>query len=256
MAANGVVVLGGSRGIGQSLVRNFAAGGLKVCGTSRQGEGPQVSGVEWLACDVTDPASLESVKAWLNGCAGTRMVVQCAADAGPIGPIETVPIEDWWRCLEVNVFGLANALHVLLPTLGTSDFFFTFLGGGMGGPAPLLNSSAYMASKSAAATLIEVVARRQTGKGPSIIGISPGSYPTALARSVGAVSEVLDEVDASRLAEFLLGVAAEDGHRWSGRCLSANRDVISDLLSIAERDPDSLRMRRVDGSAVIASGAW
>ena len=256
MSVNSVLVVGGSRGLGRALVREFANRHLSVCGVFRSGEPPAIPGVEWLAGDVTAAESLDSANSWLRNGVERRMVILCAAESGPVGPIESVRLDQWQRALEVNVYGLAVALQVLLPSLGPSDLFVAFLGGGVGGPRPLLDSTAYTTSKAAVAALIEVVARSHLEQGPSIIGVSPGSYPTALARTTGVIKEVVDDFDASELSDFLLKIASEDSSRWSGRCLSAKRDDFHDLLQIDQGDVDSLRMRRVDGFSIAPVGSW
>ena len=256
VSSKSILVVGASRGIGRALVFDFAARGFSVCGVTRSGDGPQIPGVDWVAGDVTAVHSLIPANAWLEACKGPRLVLVCAASAGPRGAIESVNLHDWKSAIEVNVLGLANVLHVLLPSLGSSDSLFAFLGGGIGGPHPLLDSSAYTASKAAVAALVEAVGRSQTSDDPSIIGISPGSFPTELARRTGVHNEVIDQVDVSVLSEFLVTIVSEDCHRWSGRCLSPNRDNLSALLEINESDLDSLRMRRVDGGSIVSAGLW
>ncbi len=66
------VVVGGSGATGRVIVRELAAKGKRVRAVNRSGRAPVPEGVEAIAADATDPASMREV------CRGAAVVYHCA----------------------------------------------------------------------------------------------------------------------------------------------------------------------------------
>ena len=115
-----VLVTGASSGIGFDAAQALAARGHKVYAAARRVEKMEplkAKGIEVLRMDVTDEASMaEGVESILKN-EGRIDVLVNNAGYGFFGAIETVPMEEARRQLEVNVFGLARLCQLVLPTM-------------------------------------------------------------------------------------------------------------------------------------------
>lgn len=109
-----VLVTGASSGIGFDTARALAQLGHQVYGAARRVdrmEPLKADGVTPVALDVTSEESLQACVA----AVGPIDVLVNNAGYGYFGPIETVPMEDARRQLEVNLFGLARLCQLVLP---------------------------------------------------------------------------------------------------------------------------------------------
>lgn len=115
-----VLVTGASSGIGFDAAQALAARGHKVYAAARRVEKMEplkAKGIEVLRMDVTDEASMaKGVESILKN-EGRIDVLVNNAGYGFFGAIETVPMEEARRQLEVNVFGLARLCQLVLPTM-------------------------------------------------------------------------------------------------------------------------------------------
>ena len=113
-----VLITGASSGIGLSAARKLASQGHTVYGAARRVELMEgIPGVIPIRMDLTDKASMEAgVKAILKEEGRIDALVNNAG-YGSFGPLETVPMEEARRQMEVNVFALAELIKLVLPTM-------------------------------------------------------------------------------------------------------------------------------------------
>lgn len=109
-----ILVTGASSGIGAETARELAARGEIVYGAARRVE-LIPEGVIPLKMDVTDEASVRACVEQILQERGRIDVLVNNAGYGYFGAIETVPLEDARRQLEVNVFGLATLTRLVVP---------------------------------------------------------------------------------------------------------------------------------------------
>ena len=119
MKGNKVILLtGASSGIGFDAAQMLARQGHIVYAAARRVELMEplkADGVHIIRMDVTDEASMiQGVEAVIQA-EGRIDVLVNNAGYGFFGAIETVPLEEARRQLEVNVFGLARLTQLVLP---------------------------------------------------------------------------------------------------------------------------------------------
>jgi len=86
------LVTGASRGIGAAIAEAFASAGARTFGASRTGSA--LSGVEGLACDVADAASIKAALARIDGSGGRLdVLVNAAGISLPKPPRADAPAE-------------------------------------------------------------------------------------------------------------------------------------------------------------------
>jgi NAD(P)-dependent dehydrogenase (short-subunit alcohol dehydrogenase family) len=105
MTEGRIVVTGAASGIGAALVQNLAASGCKVIPLDRK----PVAIDPFVACDLTDPASIDAAAAAINGA-----IDGIACVAGVPGTLDAATV------LKVNYLGTRRLVEVLLPRLRDS----------------------------------------------------------------------------------------------------------------------------------------
>ncbi len=109
------LVTGASSGIGLEVARALVSRGYRVLGTTRNPDALQpssrVPGVEYLALDLTDRASIEACAR----AAGTVDVLVNNAGESQMGPLEELPLDAIDRLFQVNVLGAIQLTQLLLP---------------------------------------------------------------------------------------------------------------------------------------------
>jgi NAD(P)-dependent dehydrogenase (short-subunit alcohol dehydrogenase family) len=117
-------VTGGASGIGFALGRTFAEAGMKVilADIEKDALGAAVeslhsfeSDVRGVACDVTDPGSVERAAEAAHDAFGNIHVL--CNNAGVTGRegIDDISLDNWRWVLDVNVMGVLHGIRIFLP---------------------------------------------------------------------------------------------------------------------------------------------
>ena len=115
-----ILVTGASSGIGFDAAQTLARQGHCVYAAARRVELMEplkADGVHVLWMDVTDETSMQQSVDAVIQAEGRIDVLVNNAGYGYFGAIETVPIAEARRQLEVNVFGLARLTQLVLPQM-------------------------------------------------------------------------------------------------------------------------------------------
>ena len=171
-AGRRALVTGAGSGIGTACVDRLLADGHRVVGVDlRAGRMAQRAGVleAVVEIDVSDAAAVSAIE----GVDEIDIVVQCAAVAGPIGPLTEVSPTDWDRVMAVNVSGVVNVMRATLPPMVRRGWGrvvnIASIAGKEGNPA----QSAYSASKGAVIALTKSVAKELATTGVLVNAVAP-----------------------------------------------------------------------------------
>ena len=113
-----ILITGASSGIGYDAAQTLARQGHRVYAAARRVEKMEPLkefGAKVSRMDVTDEASMQQGVEAVMKAEGRLDVLVNNAGYGFFGAIETVPMEEARRQLEVNVFGLARLTQLVLP---------------------------------------------------------------------------------------------------------------------------------------------
>lgn len=202
------LVTGGGRGIGRAIAEALVAGGATVTVVGRDRatlEQAVAAGAAhgFVAADVTDAAAMK------------RAADTAARDRGPIdllvanaGGVETAPFAKsdaavFGRMLNLNVMGVVNTLHAVLPGMVERGFGRIVAVASTAGLKGYAYVSAYCAAKHAVVGLVRALALETARKGVTVNAICPGYTETDLvkesfagvsAKSGRSYDEVLAEV--------------------------------------------------------------
>lgn len=181
------LVTGGVSGIGLAIVDAFAQKGATVVvvdravpddTTAERTAGPAAE----LACDVTDPVSVDRAVAGVVRRFGRVDVLVNSAGVALLGPAEELPLDQWDRTLAVNLTGA----YVMSQRVGQ-----VMLAQGSGTVISLASQAAsvaldghvaYCASKAGLLGMTRVLALEWAGRGVTANTISPTVVLTPLGR--------------------------------------------------------------------------
>ncbi|CAA9310825.1 MAG: hypothetical protein AVDCRST_MAG61-1705 [uncultured Friedmanniella sp.] len=270
LAGQVAVVTGAGRGLGRAMALRLAAEGAHVAVAARSGD--QVAETARLvsegggratafSVDVSDAGAVEQMIAQVERDAGpVDLLVNNAAVITPLGPVWEVAPEEWWRLMEINVFGTflcARAVLAQMTTRGHGRIVNVASGAGIESPPYM---SGYVASKAAVIRLSEELAAQTEPHGIAVFAIDPGWMSTSmtdylanseqglrwapLARSLFG-SEA--HVPVSRAADLVVTLATGLADSLSGRFLTVWDDV-DELLGrrdqVLREDLLRVRLRR------------
>ena len=184
------MITGASRGIGRVLAEDLLSRGWRVAALGRDVE--LLSGLAAasppdrvlpLVADVTDGTAMAQAVAALHAIWRTPdLVIANAGSLTAVGPTWEADPDQWWHDMEVNVRGVFTTMRDVVPAMvARGSGRVVVMASGMGRfPSPW--TSAYGASKAAAAHLASSVAAELAGTGVSVFAISPGMVHTDMTR--------------------------------------------------------------------------
>lgn len=173
-----VLVTGASSGIGYETAKVLAQKGYQVFAAARRValmEPLKAFGVVPVALDVTSEDSLQAC----IGKVGDVDVLVNNAGYGFLGPVETVPMEEARRQLEVNLFGLARLCQLVLPGMRSRGHGRIINIGSVMGKAAMLFGGWYNVSKFAVEAFSDALRIEMKPFGVSVVLIEPGAIGTA-----------------------------------------------------------------------------
>lgn len=170
------LVTGASSGIGRATASALAARGYRVLGTSREPAGQRLDGVEFLALDLSSPASIEELAA----AAGDVDVLVNNAGESQSGPFEELPADALTRLFQVNVLGPVRLSQLLLPGMRERRYGRVVMVGSMLASFPLAYRSSYVATKAALKGFANGARHEFSPFGVWLTTVEPGSINTGI----------------------------------------------------------------------------
>jgi len=162
------VVTGSGQGIGRALVEKFCTEGMKAVvadvvpelvertTAELREQGHDVLGV---VTDVTDLSSVEAMRDVTLDAYGAIHILCNNAGIGSAseGQIWDHHVNDWRWSFDVNVMGVVNGIHAIVPTMLAQDAEGHVVNttSSNGGFTPLINSAVYATTKAAITTITE-----------------------------------------------------------------------------------------------------
>ncbi len=182
-----VLISGASTGIGRATaLRLDAAGWLVFAGVRREvdADSLRAEGSERLSPLLLDLTDAEQIAAGAReiaertGAAGLDGLVNNAGVGIP-GPLETIPMEDFRRQIEINMIGHVVVTKALLPSIRPARGRIVFISS-IGGLIAFPMNGAYHAAKFGIEALGDVFRQELGPSGISVSIIEPGSIETPI----------------------------------------------------------------------------
>lgn len=172
-----VLITGASSGMGKVMAQLLAQKGFTVYGVARRTEKMQdliQSGINVLSMDVTDENSMEEGVATILSREGRIDVLINNAGFGSYGAIEEVSAKDARYQLEVNVFGAARLIQLVLPHMRAQRSGRIINISSIGGKVAMPMGGWYHASKFALEALSDSLRAEVKQFGIDVVVIEPG----------------------------------------------------------------------------------
>ena len=237
----GILLSGGTSGIGRATALAFAAQGARVVITGRsetQGEavaaeaGAQAGEIRFLPCDIAEPEQVEEVTRrameWLGRL---DVAVNNAGYQEKRAPLTEQSLEVFDRVFTVNVRAIHVAMRAQIKIMlaaGGGVIVNTASVSGIRNPNP--GFAVYSASKAAMISLTKSAAMEYGPKGIRINAVAPGRVDTPMLRAskVADMEAVAAGLPLRRLgrpeevAEAILWLASDKASFVAGHVLSAD----------------------------------
>lgn len=185
---HGVLVSGASSGIGHETIVLLAQQGYRVyAGVRQEADHERITKltqgrVTPLFLDVTQPESvLKAVSEISRNMAGLE-ALSLVNNAGIVvpGPVEFLPVEEWQRQFEVNVFGVVRLTQAMLPLIRQVGKGRVVMVSSIAGRASMPFAGAYSASKFALESLSDSLRLELAPSGIGVVLVEPGVIKTPI----------------------------------------------------------------------------
>ena len=247
------LLTGGSQGLGRTIAEHFVQAGANLVLCARDEKVLAATGadlqklaapgqkVRARACDVSSEAQVNELVAFALAELGSlQILVNNAGIYGPMGPTESVPLAEWTRAIEINLYGVLLPCRAVMPHFKQAGRGKIVILSGGGATNPLPNISAYAASKAAVVRLMETLAEELKPFHTDVNAIAPGALATRLVDEVLAAGP--DKVgrafyEKNRQWKEKGATPLELGAQLAVYLASAESDGITGKLISAQWDP-------------------
>jgi NAD(P)-dependent dehydrogenase (short-subunit alcohol dehydrogenase family)/uncharacterized protein YndB with AHSA1/START domain len=265
------LIAGGGRGIGLAIATELARVGASVALVARSADELSAArrAVERVGgsvvahrADVTDETAMADVIESVRGTLGpVTILVNNAGAIGPIAPFGESALDQWWRCVEVNLRGPAVCAHLVVHDMiarGRGRIINLVSGAGT---ASFTYFSAYVASKTAVVRWTESVAAELAPYGVKVFAMEPGTVVSAMSnfsvnspegrRWIPWFKGIFDaglDSPMARIAERALDLAKGNADELSGRYIPLTEsleELVASAPLIRQNTLYSLRIARL-----------
>lgn len=176
------LITGCSTGLGRALAEKLISNGERVFATARKPEDlvdlvAGHSNASALKLDVTAAADIAAAVAEVQKAGGVDVLVNNAG-YGSYGAVEDVPLEEARRQFEVNVFGAARLLQLVMPTMRAQKSGTIINITSMGGKIYTPFGAWYHATKFALESFSDCLRLEAKPFGINVVVVEPGAIRT------------------------------------------------------------------------------
>ena len=191
------LITGGSQGLGEAIAEHFVREGANIVICARDAAklaathdrlkklaGPKQK-ILARPCDISSEEQVNGLVSFAIAELGSlQVLVNNAGVYGPMGPTESVPLKEWQRAIEINLYGVLLPCRAIIPHFKNNGSGKIVILSGGGATNPLPNISSYAASKAAAVRLMETFAEELRAFHVDVNAIAPGALATRLVDEV------------------------------------------------------------------------
>lgn len=179
-----IVVSGASTGMGAASAKELARRGYHVlAGVRRTADAETIreEGVEPVLLDITVPEQIQSLAERISGDPQSRPLRAVVNNAGIAvnAPVETLPLDQWRRQFDVNLFGHIAVTQALLPFLHASHGRVVNISS-VGGKIAMPTYGAYAGAKYALEAVSDALRRELAPHGVQVVVVEPGGVRTEM----------------------------------------------------------------------------
>lgn len=201
-----VIITGASIGFGKALAEKFLEEGANISICSRDEVKLNDTKKELTSkfpsnlifskkCDVSVENEVKTfIKQTIELFDKIDVIVLNAGVYGPIGPIETVSLDEWKKSIDINLYGVLIPCREIIPHFKKLNCGKIIVLSGGGATNPMPNLSSYASSKAAVVRLTETLSLELKKFNIDVNAIAPGALSTRLMDEIiNAGPEVVGE---------------------------------------------------------------
>ena len=190
-----MVVSGASTGMGAATARALASRGYHVLAGVRRGadaDALAADGVEPVTLDITRPEHVRALVDRIASDPDRRPLRALVNNAGISvnAPVETLPLDEWRRLFDVNLFGHVAVTQALLPFLHESRGRIVNISS-VGGKVAMATYGAYAGAKFALEAVSDSLRRELAPHGVQVVVVEPGAVRTEIGERGAATATAL-----------------------------------------------------------------
>ena len=170
------IVTGGSSGIGLEAARALRDMGCRVYEISRRDH--TEDGVTHIKGDVTSEADMQAAVRQVIGAEGKLDILVCCAGFGISGAVEFTELEAAKKQVNVNFFGVVNAVKAALPYMRRQGSGRIVAVSSVAGPIAIPFQTYYSVSKAAINAYISALRTEVRPYGITAVAVMPGDIHT------------------------------------------------------------------------------
>lgn len=213
------IVTGGARGIGRAITERLVASGADVCVWDISAV--ELGGVSSTVLDVTQPNQISNALTKIVS-RGSRIdiLVNNAGYLGQLHAFEEHESSDWQRIIDVNLIGMLQVTHAVLPHMRRWGGGRIINMGSLAGKEGLPHLAAYSATSAGVIAFTKALGREVVNSNIFVNCVAPGPIDTDMIRNLGAqaVETMINDSPMKRL-----GSADEVAHLVAWLCSEASR---------------------------------
>ena len=236
-----LVVSGASTGIGAATARELARRGFHVLAGVRRGKDAdalRATNLEPIMLDITNDAEIAALVKRITDDPERRPLRALVNNAG-IGvnaPVEALPLSEWRRLFDINLFGHVAMMQALLPALIESRGTVVNISS-LGGKVAMATYGPYAGSKFALEAVSDALRREVEPLGVKVIVIEPGAVTTEM---LGRVADTGERITGGMTTE------------QRGRYATLMHSIISQAQAAYPRGVPAEEVGRVIANAIIS----
>ncbi len=219
LAGKTAIVTGGAKSIGQAIAEKLALSGAHV--TVWDKNPFDCNDVESAIVDVTDREQIaKGVAHVIERRSRIDILVNNAGYLGALHAFDEHYPGDWHRIIEVNLIGMLEVAHAVVPHMRRAGGGRIVNMGSMAGKEGLANLAAYSAASGGVIAFTKALGRELAGTGIFVNCVAPGPIDTEMIRDLGAeaVAAMINDSPMKRL-----GSPDEVAHLVAWLCSDASR---------------------------------
>jgi len=197
-AGKRVLVTGGTKGMGEAIVRRLAAGGARVATTARSPLQDDQTAEVFVQADIATPEGVEQVIGEvLDRLGGVDILVSnVGGSSAPSGGALALSDQDWQHAMDTNLYAAVRLDRRLLPGMLQQGSGVIIHISSIQRRLPLFEATlAYAAAKAALTTYSKGLSKEVGPKGIRVNTVAPGFIETTAAQGLIARLAEKDGID-------------------------------------------------------------
>ena len=219
-----IIITGTSRGIGFEMTKLFSEAGHRVLALSRNSKpisDLNLKNVTALEFDISNETEIVKLSDYFQKEMKTVDVLINNAGYLVNKPFAELTSEEFKRCYDVNVFGVASLIRALLPYIKKDGHIVNISSiGGVQGSVKFPGLSAYSSSKGAIITLTELLAEEYKETGPSFNVLALGAVQTEMLEE--AFPGFKAPLSATEMAQYIMDFSLTGNKFYNGKILQVS----------------------------------